>query len=85
MYNDLEHPAPTYVSREYACRTADGSSNNVTIPDLGKSHTPYARSVQQKHPIPAHMLPDSGLVFDTLLKRDGVSHLGLILPKKYLY
>lgn len=81
MYNDLEHPAPTFVSKKYAWREADGSANNVTIPDLGKSYTPYARSVQQKHPLPAHMLPDSGLVFDTLLKRDGVSHLSHTFPK----
>lgn len=72
VYNDLTHPASTFVSKKYAWRSADGSFNNPNLPDLGKSHTPYARSVQQVHPLPPHMLPDSGLVFDTLLKRDKV-------------
>lgn len=40
---------------------------------MGKAHTPYARSVQQTHPLPRNELPDAGLVFDTLLKRDKVS------------
>ncbi|CAL1714626.1 unnamed protein product [Somion occarium] len=31
---------------------------------------PYARSVQQVHPLPRDALPDAGLVFDTLLKRE---------------
>lgn len=43
------------------------------VPDLGRGGMPYARSVQQNHPLPPHSLPDAGLVFDTLLKRDGVS------------
>ena len=72
VYNDLAHPAATHVSNQYAWRTADGSYNNVSIPDMGKSFTPYARSVQQVHPLPGHMLPDAGLLFDTLLKRDKV-------------
>ncbi|EJD07240.1 linoleate diol synthase [Fomitiporia mediterranea MF3/22] len=70
LYNDLTHPPPTYVSNEYQWRRADGSHNNVSIPDMGKAGTPYARSVQQIHPLPGHMLPDAGLVFDTLLKRE---------------
>lgn len=32
--------------------------------------TPYARSVPSTHPLPPSFLPDAGLVFDTLLKRD---------------
>ncbi|KAI5116947.1 hypothetical protein M0805_003675 [Coniferiporia weirii] len=70
LYNDLTHPPATYVSNKYAWRTADGSHNNVSVPDMGKSGTPYARSVQQVHPLPRHMLPDPGLVFDTLLRRE---------------
>ena len=50
----------------YAWRSADGSNNNVNMPDMGKAGTPYARSVQQTHPLPKHELPDAGLVFDTL-------------------
>jgi hypothetical protein len=39
---------------------------------MGQAGTPYSRSVQQYHAIPQNTLPDPGLVFDTLLKRDGV-------------
>jgi hypothetical protein len=39
---------------------------------MGKASMPYARSVQQTHPMPRNTLPDAGLVFDTLLKRQKV-------------
>ncbi|KAJ7504371.1 linoleate diol synthase [Mycena galericulata] len=71
MYNDLAHPHATNIGNTYAWRSADGSNNNVNVPDMGKAGTPYARSVQQTHPLPKHELPDPGLVFDSLLKRDG--------------
>ena len=41
---------------------------------MGKAGMPYARSVQQMHPIPRNTLPDAGLVFDTLLRREKVRH-----------
>ena len=72
VYNDLPHPAATYIGNKFAWRTADGSGNNVALPDMGRAGTPYSRSVQQYHAIPQDTLPDPGLVFDTLLKRDGV-------------
>ena len=72
VYNDLSHPASTYVGPKYAYRTADGSNNNLSDPNMGKSFTPYARSVQQTHPLPKNEMPDSGLIFDTLLKREKV-------------
>ncbi|KAF8892276.1 heme peroxidase [Infundibulicybe gibba] len=71
LYNDLGHPPATRIGNKHAWRTADGSYNNIDIPDLGKAKTPYARSVQQSHPLPKNQLPDPGLVFDTLLKREG--------------
>ncbi|KAF9466079.1 linoleate diol synthase [Collybia nuda] len=71
LYNDLAHPAATSISSKYAWRTADGSHNNIDLPDMGKAGTPYSRSVQQTHPLPKNQLPDPGLLFDTLLKRDG--------------
>jgi linoleate 10R-lipoxygenase len=71
LYNDLPHPAATYIGNKYAWRSADGSGNNVDIPDMGKAGMPYSRSVQQTHPIPQNELPDANLVFDTLLKRQG--------------
>ena len=64
-------------------RSADGSGNNPLIPSLGQAGTPYARSVQNKHPLPANVLPDSGLVFDALLKARDVSSFssgGLSIP-----
>ena len=75
VYNDLPHPPDTYVGHKYAFRTADGSNNNPAIPNLGKADTPYARSVPQTHPLPRNELPDAGLVFDTLLRREGVRSL----------
>ena len=54
-------------------RSADGSGYNPLMPSLGQAGTPYARSVQSKHPLPANMLPDPGVVFDTLLKARDVS------------
>ena len=40
---------------------------------MGKAGMPYARSVQQMHPLPLNRLPDASLVFDTLLRRQQVS------------
>jgi linoleate 10R-lipoxygenase len=79
VYNDLPHPPATYLDKKYQWRTADGSCNNVDVPDLGKAGMPYARSVQQSHPLPPNSLPDAGLVFDSLLRREGVSHRSLSL------
>ena len=73
LYETLTHPPATFIDDEYQFRKADGSGNNITIPQLGQSGRPYARSVQRKHPLPANMLPDAGLVFDTLLRARDVS------------
>ncbi|KAI0695351.1 heme peroxidase [Cerioporus squamosus] len=70
LYDDLPHPPDTNVGPDYAFRTVDGSGNNPCMPDLGKAGTPYSRSVQQIHPLPTNELPDAGLLFDTLLRRD---------------
>ncbi|KAI0078682.1 linoleate diol synthase [Panus rudis PR-1116 ss-1] len=70
LYNDLPHPPATYIGNHYAYRQADGSCNNLSDPNMGKAGMPYARSVQQAHPLPRNQLPDAGLIFDTLLKRD---------------
>ncbi|KAI0046507.1 linoleate diol synthase [Auriscalpium vulgare] len=70
LYDDLSHPPATYLGQQYSYRTADGSYNNISDPNMGKAGMPYARTVQQTHPLPQNMLPDAGLVFDTLLKRD---------------
>ena len=75
VYNDLPHPPATYIGKDYQFRKADGSYNNVDVPDMGKANMPYGRSVQQGHPLPQSSLPDAGLIFDTLLRRDNVSSL----------
>lgn len=72
MYLDLPHPPSTSIGPKYAYRTADGHNNNPDLPDLGKAGMPYARSVQQTHPLPRNEMPDAGLVFDTLLRREKV-------------
>ncbi|KAF8265064.1 heme peroxidase [Lactarius quietus] len=69
LYDDLSHPPATYIGPEYQYRRVDGSHNNISESDMGKAGMPYARSVQQTHPIPLNTLPEAGLVFDTLLQR----------------
>ncbi|KAJ3551142.1 hypothetical protein NM688_g4896 [Phlebia brevispora] len=69
LYNDLPHPPSTYIGPRYAWRAADGSYNNLSDPNMGRADTPYARSVQQMHPLPLDNVPDPGLIFDTLLRR----------------
>ncbi|TFK85570.1 heme peroxidase [Polyporus arcularius HHB13444] len=74
-------PAPQNASAgprlPFTTRTADGSWNNVNMPNLGKARTPYARSVQNKYPLSPNSLPDPGDVFDSLLKaRDFQPHPG---------
>jgi len=51
-------------------RAADGGGNNPEWLDLGRSGTPYSRSVKGKPLEPANTLPDPGVVFDELLKAD---------------
>ncbi|KAI0819154.1 linoleate diol synthase [Trametes gibbosa] len=70
LYLDLPHPPATSIGPQYAYRSADGAGNNPQMPDLGKAGMPYARSVQQTHPLPRNEMPDAGLVFDTLLRRE---------------
>jgi linoleate 10R-lipoxygenase len=72
--NVYDHRAPVPVAprtkRVYAFRSADGSNYNPLFPSLGKAGSPYARSVPGLTPLPKHALPDAGLVFDTLLRRE---------------
>ncbi|KAL8280760.1 hypothetical protein RQP46_006764 [Phenoliferia psychrophenolica] len=68
LWLDLPHPPAAFVGAS-RFRSADGSGNNPSNPTLGQAGTPYARSVSPIHPLP-HNLPDPGVVFDALLKRD---------------
>lgn len=54
----------------YAYRAPDGSNYNPLIPGLGKVGSPYARSSPSTSLTPNTSLPQPGLIFDTLLKRD---------------
>ena len=36
VYNDLGHPPATSIGNAYAWRTADGSYNNIDLPNMGK-------------------------------------------------
>ena len=73
LYNTIPHPPITFLGPEYTFRQADGGNNNILEPDLGRAGTRYSRSAQPRRVMPAHGLPDPGLVFDTLLRRKGVS------------
>ncbi|KZT64796.1 heme peroxidase [Daedalea quercina L-15889] len=85
LYKDLPHPPSGFLTLprgvgapgaagqnpvKYTFRSADGSNYNVLLPSLGMAGAPYARSVPSTNPLPPQYLPDPGLVFDTLLKRD---------------
>lgn len=76
VFYDLPHPPATYMGNQYRWRTADGSYNNVQIPDMGKAGTPYSRSVQAVHPLDRGELPDPELLYKALLKREEVGCLG---------
>jgi linoleate 10R-lipoxygenase len=83
LYKDLAHPnlsqlkvppaesvAPVRNSLKYFHRTADGSGYNQLFPSMGKAGNPYARSVPSLSTNMNSRLPDPGIVFDSLLKRD---------------
>ncbi|KAK7920311.1 prostaglandin-endoperoxide synthase 1 [Apiospora marii] len=69
IWNSLDHPPACGLGDLYNYRQADGSYNNIHLPDLGKAGTPYARSVQPKMIRPASQ-PDPGLIFDTIMSRE---------------
>ncbi|CAE6468800.1 unnamed protein product [Rhizoctonia solani] len=70
LYGDLPHPPATNVHPDSRFREPDGGNNNLSMPDLGRAGTPYARSVASNTPIPPANLPTPELIFDTLLRRD---------------
>ncbi|KAJ7083708.1 heme peroxidase [Mycena belliarum] len=84
LYKDLPHPPSAYLSQlgssvpttgttkptTYAYRNADASNYVPLFPGLGQADAPYARSVPATNFTPPATLPDPGLVFDTLMRRD---------------
>ncbi|KAF9470894.1 heme peroxidase [Pholiota conissans] len=93
---DLPHPPSGYVSLpksitvahplpvNYAFRSTDGSNYNPFALTIGIAGSLYAGSVASTNNSPKTALPNPGLVFDTLLKRDkfeqhpdGISSAGI--------
>ncbi len=68
LWNALPHPPLTSLGTKYKYRQADGSYNNIRIPELGAANTPYARSAK---PVVLQnvALPDPALIFDSLMAR----------------
>ena len=58
------------MGKKYQFRSADGAGNSAFDPDMGKSFTPYSRSCTDSRPLPDSELPDPGLVYDALIRRD---------------
>jgi hypothetical protein len=61
-------PVATTLGPGHAFRQADGGGNNVINPDIGRAGTPYARTLQSHTPISPTALPDTGLMFYTLMR-----------------
>lgn len=72
LWSNLQHPPISYLGEEFKYRAADGSNNNIMYPQLGAAGSHYARSVVGTH-LRSATLPDPGLIFDTLLRRDGLA------------
>ena len=69
LYDDLQHPPIAQLGDQYRYRTADGSFNNITSPQLGAANTHYARSVRPQI-MQAADLPEPEDLFDNLMVRD---------------
>lgn len=70
LWDQLPHPPLSSLGPQYKYRTADGSHNNMHNPQLGKAGQAYARSARPQIYQNA-ALPDPGLIFDSLLARNG--------------
>ncbi|KAF8307548.1 heme peroxidase [Clavulina sp. PMI_390] len=58
------------MGQKWQFRSADGSGNARLEPDMGKAGTTYSRSCTSTHAVPPNELPDPGLVYDMLIRRD---------------
>ncbi|KAF7718629.1 Linoleate 10R-lipoxygenase [Penicillium ucsense] len=68
LWDSLPHPPLSYMGDDFKYRSADGSRNNPTLPQLGAANTPYCRTIPPLTIQPSG-LPDAGLLFDTLFAR----------------
>eukprot|EP01117_Protostelium_nocturnum_P004682 TRINITY_DN1696_c0_g1_i1.p1 TRINITY_DN1696_c0_g1~~TRINITY_DN1696_c0_g1_i1.p1 ORF type:complete len:1384 (+),score=481.56 TRINITY_DN1696_c0_g1_i1:436-4587(+) len=67
LWAGLSHPPASFVGENF--RTPDGKSGSSVFIDLGKAGSPYARSVEAKHPLPS-VLPDPSTIFDAVMGRE---------------
>ncbi|RKF83011.1 Psi-producing oxygenase A [Golovinomyces cichoracearum] len=68
LWNALEHPPNASIGSQYMYRAADGGCNNISLPDLGRAGTPYARNAKPVR-LQNVALPDPGVIFDSLMSR----------------
>jgi hypothetical protein len=68
LWNALPHPPLTSLGTKYKYREADGSFNNIRVPELGAANTPYARSAKPTV-LQNIALPDPAAIFDSLMAR----------------
>ncbi len=69
LWNQLPHPPASFQNQAgYQWRSADGSNNNLALPNIGKSGQKYIQDCLSKRPR-SDNLPDPGLIFEELLKR----------------
>lgn len=67
-WDTLSHPAASTYGELSRYRQADGSYNNLQIPNLGKADTSYGRTGKPRG-IQNVTLPDPGDIFDMLFAR----------------
>ena len=71
LWNDELHAPPSRVllGDDFNFRQPDGSRNNCLFPHIGAAGMPYARTVTPTT-VGLDVLPDPGVLFDTLMKRE---------------
>ena len=69
LYDSLPHPPASRLGGEHRYRSADGSFNNISAPQLGAANTHYARSVRPQT-MQTTDLPKPEDLFDSLMARD---------------
>ena len=68
LWTAIPHPPQMSLGTKYKYREADGSNNNIRMPEIGKANTPYARAAKPSV-LQNVALPDPGAIFDSLMVR----------------
>ncbi|KAI0138209.1 linoleate diol synthase precursor [Hypoxylon sp. NC0597] len=74
LWDSLEHPPAPLLDNLTRYRAADGSNNNPEVPSMGAAISSYARTTPAMF-FQGPNLPDPGLIFDSIMNRDGKSFL----------